>query len=254
MKIQIHNNVFLRTFAAPQPKGDIWFIHGYGESGLSFAEAFESSLAAHFNLYVPDMPGFGVSPYPASHPNQKQTADLLYDLIQSVSGKRLVYFVAHSQGGLVATWLCKKMGTQVHGYVNVEGNLTKADVTFSGEAAQQSMPETCKSHILNYVSTHAQDESYWRYYASLRLASPDALLVWAKAGLEFTGDTLSGEEYAALPMRKLFIGGVKSHAPMTRKFIESHCLNHFYFEHSGHWPMIDATAMFYNKVLEFVST
>lgn len=252
MEIKVRRNIFLRTSTIAQPKGGIWFIHGFGESGFSFSEAFTSPLAAQFNLCVPDMPGFGVSPYPATHPNQKQTADILYDLIQSVSGKRPVYFVAHSQGGLVATWLCQKMGAQVAGYVNVEGNLTKADVTFSGEAAKQSTPAACKAHVLEYVQTHAQDESYWRYYASLRLASPDALLTWAKAGLEFTGEAKGGEEYAALPTRKLFIGGIKSHAPMTRHFIESHQLNHYYFEHSGHWPMIDATHEFYKRIEDFL--
>lgn len=252
MDIITHNNIFLRTSTAAQSKADIWFIHGFGESGLSFTEAFTSPLAARFNLYVPDIPGFGVSPYPDTHPNQKQTANILYELIQSVSEKRPVYLVGHSQGGLVATWLCQKMGAQVAGYVNVEGNLTKADVTFSGEAAKQSTPEACKAHVLQYVQTHAQDESYWRYYASLRLASPDALLTWAKAGLEFTGDTKSGEEYAALPTRKLFIGGIKSHAPMTRQFIEAHHLNHVYFEHSGHWPMIDDTQEFYKCVEDFL--
>lgn len=253
MNILTHNNILLRSSIVAEAKGDIWFIHGFGESGLSFIEAFDSPLADKFNLYVPDMPGFGASPYPDTHPNQKQTADILYDLIQKISKTNSIYLVGHSQGGLVATWLCQKLGDQVCGYVNVEGNLTKADVTFSGEAAKQSTPDACKAHILRYVETHAQDESYWRYYASLRLASPDVLLTWAKAGLEFTGETKGGEEYAALPTRKLFIGGIKSHAPMTRHFIESHQLNHYYFEHSGHWPMIDDSVMFYDKVREFVS-
>ncbi|PIR21334.1 MAG: hypothetical protein COV45_00900 [Deltaproteobacteria bacterium CG11_big_fil_rev_8_21_14_0_20_47_16] len=252
--ITTHNNIFIRTQIIPDAAADVWFLHGIGESGLSFIEAFESPLAKSFNLYVPDMPGFGASPYPDSHPDQKQTADMMDDVIRSVSGDRPVYLVGHSQGGLVGTWLCQKLGDQVKGYVNVEGNLTSADVVFSGEMARQPTPEACKTHVIQYLQIHAQGESYWRYYASIRFAFPDALLTWARAGLAFTGDTKSGEEYAALPVRKLFVGGIKSRGEKTSEFIKSHKLNFYGFENSGHWPMIDATDVFYNKVLNFITS
>jgi pimeloyl-ACP methyl ester carboxylesterase len=69
-------NIFLRTKKNPGAKGDIWFIHGFGDSGQCFKEVFSSGLARRFNIFVPDLPGFGASPFkkPAS---VKYYSDLL---------------------------------------------------------------------------------------------------------------------------------------------------------------------------------
>lgn len=252
MKISIYKNIFLRTSLSKNPKGAVWFIHGFGESGLSFIESLDSPLSKDFDIYIPDLPGFGVTPLPNKNFDQQKITDLVFDVILEMSRNQPLYLVGHSQGGLIATWLCQKLGDRVKAYVNVEGNLTKSDVTFSGEASKKDSALECKSHILNFIREHAKnEESYWRYYASLRFASPDSLLTWAKAGIDFTGMTKSGEEYVALQNPKLYVWGAKSCPQQTRDFLNTQGLHQHCFKNSDHCPMIDESEIFYKLVQEF---
>ena len=66
VEIQIVDQIFIRKSLIASARADLWFIHGFAESSFSFQEAFRSPLAKEFNLYVPDLPGFGVSPPHAS--------------------------------------------------------------------------------------------------------------------------------------------------------------------------------------------
>ena len=58
----VQEGVFLRTHLNTKSSAHIWFLHGFGESSLSFEEAFFSELVESYSLFVPDLPGFGVSP------------------------------------------------------------------------------------------------------------------------------------------------------------------------------------------------
>lgn len=253
MHILVHEDVFLRASFASNPKGDVWFIHGYGESGLSFLEAFNSPMVNDFNLYVPDLPGFGVSPPRPENCDQKQTSKIIHQTILKLSQHRPLFLVGHSQGGLIATWLSRLFEKQVKAYVNVEGNLTDADVTFSGQAATKDKPEICKTHILNLIRNKADsEESFWRYSASLQFASAESLLCWAKAGIRFTGETKSGDEYAELAIPKLYLWGRKSCPQKTKDFLIANNLKNFEFKNSHHWPMINESKLFYEVVTKFL--
>ena len=52
-------------FDATRPT--VLFIHGIGESGLSFLVAFHSSLPSNFNIIVPDLLGFGKSSHATNY-------------------------------------------------------------------------------------------------------------------------------------------------------------------------------------------
>ncbi len=252
MNISVYKNVFLRTSLTKKSKGDIWFIHGFGESGLSFIEAFDSSLPKDFNLYIPDLPGFGATPLPRGNLDQKKVMEIIHTLILELSGNRPLFLVGHSQGGLIATWLCQKLGNRVKAYINIEGSLTKYDITFSREASKKNSASECKTHILNFIREHAKnEESYWRYYASLIFATQDSLLTWARAGIDFIGNTKSGEEYVALEIPKLYLWGAKSCPEQTRDFLNTERLDQYCFNNSDHWPMIDENEEFYDLVHNF---
>jgi len=47
------------------------FLHGLGESGLSFSKAFERPELARFNLVVPDLLGFGRTEAACSGPARR---------------------------------------------------------------------------------------------------------------------------------------------------------------------------------------
>ena len=101
----------------------VFFIHGLGESGLCFLEAFASEALAVFNIIVPDLPGFGRSS-PAADQDysfSKQIVRLLALLDEL--GVAETHLVGHSMGGDIGTLFCQRQGDRVLSFVNIEGNL-----------------------------------------------------------------------------------------------------------------------------------
>ncbi len=252
MRILTENNLFIRAHKSPKGSADIWFVHGFGESGLCFREAFSSPLAEGYNLFVPDFPGFGVSPYQPGQDTVQDSADLLERLIQKLSPRRPIVLLAHSLGGIIGTWLAAKLD-RVVASISVEGNLTKSDTFFSGLAAKADSPQEFHSYFAGEIyKKMAADLPLQRYYASLRLADPRALIAWGRSGVAATGECRSGEEFAALKVKKCYLWGDKSTPKETWRFIEANSLPNRCFRGAGHWPMIDQTDKFYETVLNLI--
>jgi len=53
--------LFVRHSELHKPRSVLLFVHGLGESGLCFKEAFESRDMNEYSLVVPDMMGYGRS-------------------------------------------------------------------------------------------------------------------------------------------------------------------------------------------------
>lgn len=255
MEIGVIDNIFLRSHKTSKPKADLWFIHGFGESGLCFREAFSSKLADPFNLYVPDSPGFGVSPLSSQALTIEETTDLLENLIKKISVSQNIGIVAHSLGGLIGTWLCQRFGKQVIGFVNIEGNLTQADCFFSGKTKNFETSEAFykffTKEILKLISKNPGNETLERYYASVRFAHPEVLFTWGKSGVEATDVTKGGEEFLSLRCNKIYLWGDQSTPEETRNFIEAKKLPNKCFQGSGHAPMIDAADKCYQVIFDF---
>ena len=68
MSAMIHlaeEGMFLRDTAPPEPGLTLLFIHGLGESGLCFEELARRPELKALRLLIPDLPGYGRSPWPA---------------------------------------------------------------------------------------------------------------------------------------------------------------------------------------------
>lgn len=130
MKIICSKNIFVRTHEIESAEADVWFIHGFGDSGFSFIEVFNSCLINNYNLYVPDLPGFGVSPFNLHVSQLSNMADFLKDVIRSISGNRPLVLVAHSMGSIIGTLLCKLLEAQIKLFVSVEGFLIADKVRY----------------------------------------------------------------------------------------------------------------------------
>ncbi|MBI2083861.1 MAG: alpha/beta hydrolase [Deltaproteobacteria bacterium] len=254
MEILLFENLFLRTSKVRKATADLWFIHGFGESGLSFREAFSSPLARRFNLFVPDFPGFGVSPYQKKFSTLPAVTELFARVIKKFSRKRPICLVAHSLGGVIGTWICERLHSQVVGYISVEGNLTRSDTFFSGLAAKAASPEKFYHDFLREIYRRSgDDESLQRYFASLRFSDPRGLVGWGRSGVKATGDNLSGREFAALRCPKIYFWGNQSAPQESVDFLKAYSLANRCFKGSGHWPMIDQSREFYESVTEFLS-
>jgi pimeloyl-ACP methyl ester carboxylesterase len=136
MQLKIFSNSIIRYSQSKNAKSDIFIIHGFGESGLSFANALESVIAKQNNIWITDLPGFGASPYQNSFTSIEDYLTHLITLIKTTATTQNIFLIGHSFGAVIATILCEKLANSVKGFVSIEGNLTQADSYFSGWAGQ----------------------------------------------------------------------------------------------------------------------
>ena len=71
-------------------------VHGLGMSSL-YMEPLAQRLAAHFDVYAPDLPGFGLSEKPAAVLSVPQLADALADFLDA-AGLARPHFIGNSLG------------------------------------------------------------------------------------------------------------------------------------------------------------
>ncbi len=158
MKIMVHDDVFLRYQRAEDKKGDIWFIHGYGDSGLSFTEAFGSVLSERFDLFVPDFPGFGATPYRPGSATIEDSTEILISLIRDISRDSPIFIVGHSLGGIIGTRAAKELSGKIMGYVSIEGNMTKDDTFATGLTKGYDDPDKFYDFFLGVVIQKIKDD------------------------------------------------------------------------------------------------
>jgi len=248
LALQVFKDLLFTKALTNQALADIWFIHGFGDSGKAYSEVFKSKLANLYNLWVVDMPGFGASPYNPSVNTMKQQAELLAEAIQTTASRPVV-IVAHSIGALIGTWVCQLLGNQVQYYFNVEGNLTEADSYFSSKPLQYNTPEAFFESFSQEVFTKAiNEERYRRYYASLKWVVPQAMLDWASSSQPFVRGNLCGEEFKALSCPKVYIWGEQDTPAETQEFIKQHQIPQRHFAGVGHWHMHENAEDFYGYI------
>jgi pimeloyl-ACP methyl ester carboxylesterase len=255
MLVSLRSDIFLQTVETPGAASDVWFVHGFGESGLSFHEALASPLAASHSLYVPDLPGFGVSPPDPDVRSIAAAAGVLVSLVGKLSGARPVVLVGHSLGALVAVEAAGRLGRQVVLLVNVEGNLTDGDTFFSGLTSQYA-PGDFYTVLTGHVAAFSGDrEALLRYRTSLRLADPETLWHLGQSGVEATGTTLGAESFLALDCRRAYYWGGESLSPKSRALLRDWpaTIGTREFPDAGHWLMITQTRRFYAALAEDIA-
>lgn len=249
MTIEIHQNIFFRTHRVAKAAPSLWFIHGFGDSGLVWREAFASPLAQKYNLFAADMPGFGVSPFDVNCTTLDAQAHKLAQIIKATCGAAPVAIVAHSIGGLIGTLICQQLGNQVMAYISAEGNLTKADSYFSGKVLQYESAEVFYTEFKQEVFAKAQDsEAYRRYYSSLNFAQPEALAGWGVSSQHLIKDNACGNAFVALSCPKVYAWGQQGTPQETQQFIAQANVPNHQFANAGHWHMVERPALFYDFV------
>jgi len=248
-------------------KVNLLFIHGLGESGLSFAEAFTTKNLKDFNLYVPDLPGCGRSTCTADGTYTLEAqATRLRELMDALE-LNACYLIGHSMGGDIASMLAYMDEVQrIRGIVNIEGNLTPADLFISSRAVREIMHNNFHSWFENEFKPQTVLKNWggrWascrRYYASLEFCRPQVFAACAKEIMESNIPVPDGQGtavariYTGLQIPKVFCWGSESLSNESREFLKNQALYHKEFKQAFHWPMIDRADEFYAFVAEFVS-
>ena len=257
---------FLRHSGIDRNKAVLVFIHGLGESGLCFHEAFFLLDLEAYTLVVPDLIGYGRSSLAYNSDYRMETqVRRLWHLVDEL-GIESFYIVGHSLGGDLGTLMgAMDTGQRIKGLINIEGDLTPHDIFFSNKvvsAAEAGDFEEWFEKDFKEEFVLRRWGSRWascrRYYASLQFCRAEAFLANAKEIFQrnqplpsLSGSSM-GLTYAGLKIPKVFCWGSDSLAKGTLAYLEANSLQHRKFEPAFHWPMIDCAEDFYGFLSGFL--
>ena len=254
MKIKILHQLFIRHNKIDPSKQSIWFLHGFGDSGLAYQEVFDAPIQEAFNIYVVDLPGFGVSPIQENYLSIKDQASLLTTIIKEETlNQQAVNIVAHSLGALIGTWVSQNLPGKVNYYLSIEGNLTEADSYFSSKPLEYETAEAFSQAFEKEVFELGKSQGrFKRYFSSLKLANPEGMRNWSITSQEHIKTNKCGYEFKALQCKKLYIWGDKDTPQATQDFIQKHQLPNRLYPGIGHWHMSENAEEFYRDIQSLI--
>ncbi len=238
----------VRRLAGAASCSTLLWVHGLGESGLCFERALAEPTLAGLAHLVPDLPGYGRSPHPAEPLTLGDTARHLAAWLRW-RGPGPVVVVGHSMGGVVATLLAEQDPGVVRAVVDVDGNLSLGDCTFSGQAAAEELGSFVRSgfdRLRDAVFAAAlTDAAHRGYHVSLRLADPRS---FHRHSLELV-ELSTGEELALrlrrLPVPAAYVAGSPGGAcARSLELLAAAGVETVAVGPSGHWPFVDQPAAF----------
>jgi pimeloyl-ACP methyl ester carboxylesterase len=240
-------------------------VHGLGDSGLCFGEAFEAGRFPGFNLVAPDLLGYGHSSG-ASDEDYRFNSHVrrLWTVVDELDLKS-VCLVGHSLGGDLATLMAASQeGDRIRGLVNVEGNLTPDDAFISRlVVAAEECGDFLKWFRDDFMKGLVSEEwgkkwsSCRRYYASLELCRPEAFLANAKEAyarslpLPGRSESVIGAAFAEIEIPRVFCWGAESLSEDSRQFLHAAKIPNHRIDGTFHWPMVDQAEEFYAFLREF---
>lgn len=251
------NGMHMRINKTPTPRDTIFYIHGLGESGLCLEGIMDHPLLKGFTHLSADLPGYGKSPWPEEPLSLSRYADLLEKHLVFLNAGRVV-LVGHSMGGVIGTLLCERYPERMRLFINVEGNVSVEDCTFSCIIAAHSFDEFAGSDFGRF-----RDEIYERgiheralrwYHAGLLMCDPRSIYM---NSLELVNLSESEELAGRLGSLKIPVSyvwgdpggtGEYSLGQLRAQGIPMACVLD-----AGHWPFIDQPDAFAETILDIIS-
>jgi pimeloyl-ACP methyl ester carboxylesterase len=244
MKFSLEHGMSVRrTGSGPRV---VW-VHGLGESSTSF-EPVVARLGGFEHVLV-DLPGYGRSPWvPAMG---------LEDLATHLAGWLPTdsFVVGHSMGGVLATLIAERAA--VCGIVDIDGNISRGDCTFSAAAQAYSL-DAFRAGGFAELRAKVYADGMTRlelrgYHAAMCFASPDMFHRHACDLVEMSSTNTLAVRLAAIPTKKLFVAGVPDGVcAETRRQLDEHRVPWVGIEPAGHWVYLDQLERFTAEVATFL--
>jgi pimeloyl-ACP methyl ester carboxylesterase len=204
---------------------------------------------------VPDLPGFGVSPFQPERMSLEGATEVILSLINVFSYNKAVLLVGHSLGSVIATRVAGKLGEAVKGVFSIEGNLTRSDGYFSAQAADFQKADAFYRYFLDLIyKKSANNEAYQRYLASVRFAVPEAMMGWGRSSFHLGESGRHGFDFVSLKCQKTYYWSMESTPEETRDFIVKYHIPNRQYTGAGHWPMIEIPDECYSTIGRFFAS
>jgi pimeloyl-ACP methyl ester carboxylesterase len=233
-----HQMTVRRFGAGPE----IVWIHGLGESSVSFDPV--AKMLDGFTHVLPDLPGYGRSPWGYAPMGLEAQAARLSTWL----GERPpAIVIGHSMGGVLATLIAER--TRVRAVINIDGNISHADCTFSGPAALFTADDFAHRGfraMRDDVYRKGVDDLPLRgYHAAMCFASPAVFHRHAGDLVAMSEREDLAQRFGALNCPSLFIAGVPDGiSANSRLMLERHNVRWVGIEPAGHWVYLDQPEQF----------
>ncbi len=241
-----HGMMIRRTGNGPTV---VW-IHGLGESSAGFDPVLPE-LSDYTHVLV-DLPGYGRSPWPDE---ASKLDDVAARLARWLANEQPAVLIGHSMGGVLATFVAEI--APVRGVVNIDGNLTIGDCTFSAQAAGYSVGRF-RTRGFDELRTKVYADGSKRpelrgYHAAMNFASPTVFHRHSLDLVELSTSNTLGPRFAALTVPKLFVAGVPGGlCEASRNRLDELSIPWLSIEPAGHWVHLDQHERFATAVDTFL--
>lgn len=244
---------FARVRHGDSQRPTLLYIHGLGESGLCFESLMHHPALSDWPQAAIDLRGYGGSE-PAT---QVLSLEAQANALAAALKPRHYILIGHSMGGVVATFLAELLDRRVAGFVNIEGNISAPDCTYSARIAScdpaqfatTGFPRLCEE----VAHAGADDLALELYARSLRLADPGQLHLHATELVTMSAAETLAARMGALKMAKIYIlGSPDGSGARTRALLDRAGVAWSAIPAAGHWPFIDQTALCAAEIASFL--
>jgi pimeloyl-ACP methyl ester carboxylesterase len=248
--------------SGPPSAPAILIIHGLGESTLSFERLLAEPRLARYRQIAPDLIGYGKSTWATEPLDLRAHADLLARLLDQLECAPVV-IAGHSMGGVLGLILAERHPDKVRGFLNIEGNISLDDCSFSGKVARHSLPywlEHASSAFLDslHESVHASGDDprvIRAYAASIQMCDPRAYHLNSQELVRESGSETIAPRLAALGLPHLYLyGAPRGTGIRSLNLLQKKSLKTLPIEPAGHWPFLDQQEIFVGAMVRFLES
>jgi pimeloyl-ACP methyl ester carboxylesterase len=257
MPWSLEHGMIVRRFGAGP---ELLWLHGLGEWSQNFDAVAAHPALAGFSHTLPDLPGYGRSPWPddgedAAGGGDGRSLDALADHLVSWLGDRRPALIGASMGGVLATLIAER--TAVRAVVNIDGNISLGDCNFSGKAAACAIDDFIASGFAvlraDVYEAGRTDLALRGYHAALSAASPRVFHHHARELVELSRSEQLAPRLAALRAPALFVAGVPGGiCEQSRALLDRHAVRWIGLAPAGHWVHRDQPDAFATAVAAFL--
>jgi pimeloyl-ACP methyl ester carboxylesterase len=252
------HGVHVRSVKAEHPRGTIFYIHGLGESGLCLEYVMNHPLLSRFSHLAPDLPGYGKSPWPETPLAIGDHAEAIAKWI-SLSTPGKVILLGHSLGGVIGTCLCERHPGLVSLFIDVEGNISAEDCTFScaiaGYTREDFLAYGFEKVGSDIYAGGMREKSLRFYFASLRMCDPRQIHANSTELMDLSAREDLGARLARLGVPAHYLWGdprgTQAHSLSLLKMAGVPLTG---IPDAGHWPFIDQPDSFAAHLLAILDT
>ncbi len=245
-----------RQWAPKEALGSMIWIHGLGESGRCFQHLPQAPRLASWRHWIPDLRGYGKSPWPHRPLNLSDHAEQLIQWLAHRALQPPVLLIGHSMGGVIGELILRQEPGLAAGFVNIEGNISAADCTTSRDVTELSDAALASDGLAGILEqlyqAGIQDLAKRGYFASLSMCDLATLRLNSQELVELSTAESLAAPLADLDLPVLYLLGDPGGAGQrTRQLLDLAGVQWRAIGGAGHWPFIDQPQIFVDLLADF---